>query len=228
MLRETTTILLFCFSLILGVLPFPLETLNDISARPITRDVFSDNGNFRLQPDGLYKRLSDATLLDYTTPIKQPTIIHLRRAPPKPAPKAGAKDTKQSSKSVPTVADIEKQLHFAKNQALFWSGDRNEAAAYAKKNGLKTMDMAISGETPWNTKWLQDPKIKDDYWDRASTAMVNVVSDAVYVMLRGGKSDPITHPGTVWTRKEWPDIKAGKNHKIEKVIRVNPQGQVVG
>ena len=63
------------------------------------------------------------------------------------------------------------------------------------------MDMAISGPTPWNTPSMQDPKFKDEYWDRASTAMVNVVSGTVYVMLRGGFNDPITHPGTVWTRK---------------------------
>jgi len=48
---------------------------------------------------------------------------------------------------------------------------------------------------------MQDPKFKDEYWDRASTAMVNVVSGTVYAMLRGGLNDPITHPGTVWTRK---------------------------
>ncbi|KAL9115570.1 MAG: hypothetical protein Q9187_007276, partial [Circinaria calcarea] len=84
-------------------------------------------------------------------------IRHLRRGP--------------APSKVPTVADIQKQLRFPPNGALFWSGDRAAAAKYATQKGLKTMDMAISGPTPWNTKWLQEPKIRDEYWDRASTAM---------------------------------------------------------
>lgn len=197
---------LFWFTLVVVVFAFPFETLHHISPSLHTRDVFVDYEHLGLQSVNLYKRILDRPAFAYVPPTQQPALVNFRRAPPKAAPKAAPKDTKQSSKSVPTVTDIEKQLHFGKNQALFWSGDRNQAADYAKKNGLRTMDMAISGETPWNTKWLQDPKIKDEYWDRASTAMVNVVSGTVYVMLRGGKSDPIAHLGTVWTRKEWPHI----------------------
>lgn len=88
--------------------------------------------------------------------------------------------------------------------------------------------MAISGDIPWNTDWLKDPKIRDEYWDRASVAMVNVISGTAHVMLRGGKDDPITHPGTVWTREEWPYLKAGTNPKVDKVIKIHPAWDVTG
>lgn len=58
--------------------------------------------------------------------------------------------------------------------------------------------------------------------------MVNVISRTVYVMLRGGKDDPITHPGTVWTDLEWPQLQAGTNKNILEVIRVDSQGQEIG
>lgn len=238
--------------LILTVVASPLDTSHtsfDLS----TRGVFDSNHPSLLAQDALRKRT--ASILSRST--QQSDTVHellesLRRRAPSPAlqgpfaipkkaapagknpgaaPKAPAKGAPKNSPTkgkVPEVKDIEKQLQFGKNDALFWSGDREAAAKYAKAKGLKTMDMAITGETPWNTKWLQEPKIRDEYWDRASTAMVNKVSGIVYVMLRGGANDPIAHPGTVWTRMEWPPIKAGKNPKIQKVIRVNPKGETVG
>lgn len=221
-----TPLLILISSIIVGinVLAFPLHTINS---------EFSSSRNENTQPStyessvgsSLASRVLNHLLLSSTlssTLPKQPSLPHFRRAVP------GDPIDPTAQAKVPSVEDIEKQLNFPPNTALFWSGDREAAAAYAQANGLKTMDMAISGPTPWNTDWLKEPSIKNEYWDRASTAMVNVISGTVHVMLRGGKNDPITHRGTVWANMEWPPLEKGSNPKVVKIIRVNPQGKEVG
>ncbi|KAI9711615.1 MAG: hypothetical protein M1812_007138 [Candelaria pacifica] len=213
-------VLLSSILMSLDVLAFPINTINsDLS---FGRNGSTQSWTYESSGSSFSSRVLSYLLLTSTSPSilsERPSLTHYRR---------GFPELGTLLHHVPTVKDIEKQLHFPPDTALFWSGTRNEAASYAKSHGLKTMDMAISGDTPWNTAWLQDPKVKDEYWDRASTAMVNVVSGTVYVMLVGGKDDPITHPGTVWTRMEWPDLKDGKNSKVKKVIRLDPKGHVVG
>ena len=209
-------------SVLLGLNTLALPTNAIDGNLPSTHDDSTQLSKYQPSTPSFRERLISYIYLSSTLssllppqPQSKPSSLHRR---------ADADDLSR----VPSVEDIEKQLPFAPNTALFWSGERDKARHYAEKHGLQTMDMAITGDTPWNTKWLKEKKIKHEYWDRASIAMVNVVSGTVYVMLRGGKDDPITHPGTVWTRKEWPFLEAGTNKKIEKVIRINPKGEEVG
>ena len=135
------------------------------------------------------------------------------------------------SSPIPLVEGIEKQLHFEPSTALFFSEDIDEktANAYAKSRGLKTLQMGVvKGDTPWNTnKWTGGGKTK--WLDSASVAMLHVISGTLHVMLPGGLGDPWPR-GSTWDRKVWPVLQAntGNGEKYTRLLRVNPEGVVLG
>ncbi|KAI1413165.1 hypothetical protein F5Y13DRAFT_189527 [Hypoxylon sp. FL1857] len=122
----------------------------------------------------------------------------------------------------PTVDQCTSQLNVPRDTTVFYSGgpDFYQKAIEAVNNRryLKGYQiMAQKWKDPdWLEAWQVDPELSKRFWDVCSEALAMATSGTAYVLLPTGTGIS-WNDGTVWDRKEWPNIPEGVT-----VIRINP------
>jgi len=131
--------------------------------------------------------------------------------------------------AIPTVEEVMHHLKVEPNESIFYSCDLNnqgtckQAKAWADKHEPK---YKVLGQL-WIDKRYPDPwqverEVSKKFFDVASEAMARMSAGTAYVVLgpwkqKDGKD---WYDGSVWARKEWPELE--KNKAVTSVIRVNP------
>ncbi|GLB36801.1 hypothetical protein LshimejAT787_0310880 [Lyophyllum shimeji] len=126
--------------------------------------------------------------------------------------------------TVPTVAQMKQYLNVAPSKLLYYSGPggyEQKARQKAASMGLKILDDAWKDPSfPRQHQAALDAASMKKFWDNASEAIAEMSSGTIYVLLPANTVGTNFHPGTVWSRLEWPELQ--RNSKVTKVIKVNP------
>ncbi|KAI4859379.1 hypothetical protein F4820DRAFT_439979 [Hypoxylon rubiginosum] len=126
---------------------------------------------------------------------------------------------------LPTVEECKAQLNVASDSTLFYSGPSGYAGK--ARQAIKARDYLkaykILGQMwknpSWQNQWQNDEQASKDFFDICSQALAEASSGTVYVLLPEDKARN-WQSGTVWDRKEWPNIPSNA-----KVIRINPDNE---